>query len=75
MGCEDMRTEDCIVSGLDSWSIIFSLLLRMVCVTGPDTIIASGDYLGVGTKGTRLAMPKTNLRAGLLVIEARFRGY
>ena len=24
---------------------------------------------------TRLAMPKTNLRAGLIVIEARFRGY
>ena len=26
-------------------------------------------------RGTRLAMPKTNLHAGLLVIEARFRGY
>ena len=25
--------------------------------------------------GTRLAMPKTELRAGYLVIEARFRGY
>ena len=24
---------------------------------------------------TRLAMPKTNLRAGLIVIEAWFRGY
>ena len=47
----------------------------MVCVTGPDTIVASGDYLEFRKKGTRLAMPKTNLRAGLLVIEARFRGY
>ena len=28
-----------------------------------------------GKKGTRLAMPKTNLRARLLIIEARFRGY
>ena len=25
--------------------------------------------------GTRLAMPKTDLRVGYLVIEARFRGY
>ena len=25
--------------------------------------------------GTRLAMPKTDLRTGCLVIEARFRGY
>ena len=47
----------------------------MVRVTGPDTIIVSEDYFGVRKRGTRLAMPKTNLRAGLLVIEARFRGY
>ena len=31
----------------------------MVCVTGPDTIIASEDYSGVRKEGTRLAMPKT----------------
>ena len=31
--------------------------------------------LGVFGGGTRLAMPKTRLRAGLIVIEAWFRGY
>ena len=32
-------------------------------------------YLGLFGDGTRLAMPETNLRAGLIVIEAWFRGY
>ena len=45
------------------------------CVADPDTFVASEDYLGVFGRGTRLAMPKTNLRTGLLVIEVRFRGY
>ena len=31
--------------------------------------------LGVFGEGTRLAMPKTRLRAALIVIEAWFRGY
>jgi len=46
-----------------------------VCVTGPDTINSSGDCSGVQKEETRLAMPKIALRAGYLVIEARFRGY
>ena len=32
-------------------------------------------YIGVFGEGTRLAMPKKILRAGLIVIEAWFRGY
>ena len=40
-------------------SIIFSLRLCVVRITGPDTIVTSEDYLGVWKKGTRLAMPKT----------------
>ena len=56
-------------------NIIFSLQLCMVCVTGPEALISSEDYSGVWKEGTRLAMPKTNLRARLLIIEARFRGY
>ena len=40
-------------------SIIFTLRLCVVCVTGPDPVVASEDYLGVREKGTRLAMPKT----------------
>ena len=47
----------------------------MVRVTGPDTIIASEDYLGVQRKENPPCNAEDNLRAGLLVIEARFRGY
>ena len=47
----------------------------MVCVTGPDTIIASEDYLEVWIEGNPPCNAEDNLRVGLLVIEARFRGY
>ena len=47
----------------------------MVCVTGPDTIIASEDYLEVRIEGNLPCNAEENPRAGLLVIEARFRGY
>ena len=40
----------------------------------PDTI-HHNRYFGVFGDGTRLAMPKTILRAGLIVIEAWYRGY
>ena len=63
------------VSGLYSCKIIFSLWLCMVCVTGPDTIIAPEDNLGVRKKGNPPCNVEDNLHAGLLVIEARFRGY
>ena len=45
------------------------------CVTGPDTFNTSADYLGVRKKGNLPCNAEDNLRAGLLVIEARFRGY
>ena len=63
------------VSRLDSCKTIFSLWLRMVCVTGPDTITASEDYLGVRKEGNPPCNAKDNLRAGHLVIEDWFRGY
>ena len=63
-----------VVSRLDVCKIIFSLWLCVVCVTGPDTSICSKTIVEF-EGGTRLAMPKTGLRAGYLVIEARFRGY
>ena len=50
----------------------------MVCGTyfaGSDTILVFKLFRGVIGGGTRLAMPKTTLRAGLIVIEAWFRGY
>ena len=42
---------------------------------GLDTILVFKFFRGVFGGGTRLAMPKTTLRAGLIVIEAWFRGY
>ena len=41
----------------------------------PDTVYVFDDHFGVFRGGTRLAMPKTILRAGLIVIEAWFMGY
>ena len=42
---------------------------------GSDTILLFKLFCGVSEGGTRLAMPKTTLRARLIVIEAWFRGY
>ena len=41
----------------------------------PDMVYMFDNNLGVFGEGTHLAMPKTRLRAGLIVIEAWFRGY
>ena len=41
----------------------------------PDTILVFKIFYGVFGGRTRLAMPKTKLRAGLIIIEAWFRGY
>ena len=40
----------------------------------PDNVRRDG-YIGVFGDGTCLAMPETRLSAGLIVIEAWFRGY
>ena len=50
----------------------------MVCedhFADPDMVYMLDNYFGVFGEGTRLAMLKTRLRAGLIVIEAWFRGY
>ena len=50
----------------------------MVCedhFADPDMTYVFDNNLGVFGGGTRLAMPKTRLCAGLIVIEAWFRGY
>ena len=54
------------------------ILSTVVCATyfaGSDTILVFKLFRGVFGGGTRLAMPKTILCAGLIVIEAWFRGY
>ena len=40
----------------------------------PDTTYVFDNHLGVFRGGTRLAMPKTRLHAGFIIIEAWFRG-
>ena len=50
------------------WHVEIILQIR----TRPTCLIITLEY---SEGGTRLAMPKTRLRAGLIVIEAWFRGY
>ena len=50
----------------------------VVCGTyfaGSYIILVFKLFNGVFGGGTRLAMPKTRLRTGLIVVEAWFRGY
>ena len=54
---------------------ILSAVIYGVYVAGPDMVIASEDYLGVRRKGNPPCNAEDNLHAGLLVIEARLRGY
>ena len=51
------------------------LYFLQIIYTGPDIIVTSKDYLGVRKKGNPPCNVEDNLRAGLLVIESRFRGY
>ena len=53
---------------------IYSLCGCVWYVTGPDTIIASEDYLGVRRKGNLPCNFEDNLHAGLLVIESLVQG-
>ena len=57
------------------WNIVLSTVVCGNYFAGPDTILVFKIFYGVFGEGTRLAMPKTRLRAGLIVIEAWFRGY
>ena len=58
-----------------SWSIILSTVVCEDHLADPDTVYVFDNHFGVFGGGTRLAMPKTILRVGLIVIEAWFRGY
>ena len=60
------------------WVCVHFILSTVECgiyFAEPDTILVFKIFYGVFGGGTRLAMPKTILRAGLIVIEAWFRGY
>ena len=56
-------------------NIILFAAVCGACFAEPDTFSVFEGYFEVLGGGTRLAMPKTILRAGLIVIEAWFRGY
>ena len=58
-----------VVSRLDS------AVVCGTCFAEPDMFSVFESCFGVSGGRTRLAMPKTILRAGLIVIEAWFRGY
>ena len=57
------------------WNIILSTVVCGICFAEPDTNPVFKIFYGVFAEGTRLAMPKIILHAGLIVIEAWFRGY
>ena len=57
------------------WNIVLSTVVCEICFAEPDTILVFKIFYEVFGGGTRLAMPKTKLRARLIVIEAWFRGY
>ena len=64
------------VSRLDLWKYYFlSMMVYGTYFAGSDTILVFKLLSGVFGEGTRLAMPKTTLCVGLIVVEARFRGY
>ena len=50
------------------------MVVRGTYFTEPDTILVFTIFYELFGGGTRLAMP-SNIRAGLIVIEAWFRGY
>ena len=54
---------------------MLSTVVCGICFAESDTILVFKIFFGVFGEGTRLAMPKTILRARLIVIEAWFRGY
>ena len=57
----------------DAWekALIVHRSQEVQTFMGPDTALQTFERW----RGTRLAMPKTTLRAGLIVIEAWFGGY
>ena len=58
------------VSRLDLWNIVLSMVVCGNYFAELDMILVFKIFYGVFGGGTRLAMPKTILRDGLIVIEA-----
>ena len=63
---------------LAGYILLNIVLSTVVCedhFADPVMVYEFDNYSGVFGEGTRLAMPKTILRPGLIVIEAWFMGY
>ena len=56
-------------------NIILSTVKCGIYFAGSDTILVFKFFCDVFGEGSRLAMPKTILHTGLIIIEAWFRGY
>ena len=57
------------VSGLDLWKYNSPTVVHGICFAEPDMILVFKIFYEVFGGGTRLAMPKTILRARLIVTE------
>ena len=51
-----------VVSRLDLWNIVLSMVVCGICFAEPDMILVFEIYFEVFVEGTRLAMPKTVCR-------------
>ena len=63
-----------VVNRLYLWNIVLSMVVCGICFAESDTTLVFKIFYEVFGGGTCLAMPKT-ICAGLIVIEAWFRGY
>ena len=70
--------DQAMMQGHDVRRLPADQIYAMVCedhLADLDTVYVFDNHFGVFGEGTRLAMPKRRLRAGLVVIEAWFKGY
>ena len=70
-----MITLQKVVSGLDLWNIILSTVVCGTCFAEPDTILVFEIYFGKIQRRNPPCNAEDNMHAGLIVIEAWFRGY
>ena len=63
------------ISRSDLWNIVLSTVVCGNYFAVPDPILIFKIFYGVFGGGTRLWNAEDNLRAGLIDIEAWFRGY
>ena len=63
------------VSRLDLSNTVLSTVVCGICFAEPDLILVFKIFYGVFGGGTPPCPAEDNLRAGLTVIEAWFRGY